>query len=299
MQASYSTQYRELWRRHWWWQSRHRLVMQTLKRVCAADRVPTDERALLDIGCAGGVAFDDFSSFGNIRGIEPDTRLVDFDSQWATSVDVTCFDSKYEPQCRPNVILMLDVLEHIEDDEAALESVQKLLVPGGTAILTVPSLPSLWSEHDEVNLHFRRYTKGVLRERLQAAGLEIRTLRYMFGWPLSLMYARRFLAKPGNSEYSVKVPPRPINAAFRWLTIVEESVCRTIGLWPLVGSSLVAVVTRSQEAGEPEASVASQKSLHEQTTHSDQTADREQAMQDEQAMLSELAGVAPSQDQVH
>jgi SAM-dependent methyltransferase len=293
MQASYSTQYRELWRRHWWWQSRHRLVMQTLKRVCAADGVPADERALLDIGCAGGVAFDDFSSFGNIRGIEPDTRLVDVDSPWATSVDITCFDSRYEPQRRPNIILMLDVLEHIEDDQAALESVHKLLVPGGTAILTVPALPSLWSEHDEVNLHFRRYTKGVLRERLQAAGLEIRTLRYMFGWPLGLMYARRFLAKSGKSEYSVKVPPGPINALFRCLTYVEENVCRTIGLWPFVGSSLIAVVTRSQEAGGPEARIANHESGNEHSTHGGQTTI------DEPATHNELAGVAPSQDQAH
>lgn len=299
MQASYSTQYRDLWRRHWWWQSRHRLVMQTLKRVCAADGIPTQERSLLDIGCAGGVAFDDFSSFGNIRGVEPDSRLVDFDSRWAASVDITCFDSKYEPRHRPNIILMLDVLEHIEDDAAALESVHTLLMPGGTAILTVPALPSLWSEHDEVNLHFRRYTKGVLRERLQAAGLEIRSLRYMFGWPLGLMYARRFLAKSGKSEYSVNVPPRPINAAFRFLTFVEENVCRMVGMWPFVGSSLVAIVTRSQAAGGPEVCVASQESLNRQAARRNHTTDHDRTTQDERATHDEFAGVTPSQDQAH
>lgn len=247
MQASYSEQYRDLWRRHWWWQSRHRFVMRTLMQVCQADGLSPDNRSLLDIGCAGGVAFDDFSTFGTIRGIEPDTRLIDVESRWASHVDVTYFDSEYKPERRLNVILMLDVLEHIEDDCAALDSVRELLVPGGTAILTVPALPSLWSEHDEVNLHFRRYTRRVLRERLLTAGFEFHTLRYLFGWPLPLMYVRRFAAKSGTNEYAVQVPSRLINTTFRTLAYLEDCVGRTISQWPFIGSSLVAVVRRPHE----------------------------------------------------
>ena len=254
MKASYSDQYRNLWHRHWWWQSRHRMVMQTLERICAIDGLSTDERSLLDIGCAGGVAFDDFSAFGHIRGIEPDTRLVDASSRWSASVDITYFDSGYQPECHPDVILMLDVLEHIEDDRAALENVRELLVPGGTAILTVPALPSLWSEHDEVNLHFRRYTRSELQKKLHAAGFEVETLRYMFGWSLGLMYVRRLLARSGKSEYAVQVPPRPVNAVFRLLTLFEESIGRTFHLWPLAGSSLVAIVRRPMQTESAELS---------------------------------------------
>jgi 2-polyprenyl-3-methyl-5-hydroxy-6-metoxy-1,4-benzoquinol methylase len=273
MKASYSDQYRNLWHQHWWWQSRHRMVTRALEQVCALDGLSTEDRSLLDVGCAGGVAFDAFSTFGNIRGIEPDTRLVDFDSPWAASVDVTYFDSDYEPVVRPNVILMLDVLEHIEDDDAALEHVHRLLSSGGTAILTVPALPSLWSEHDEVNLHFRRYTRGKLKQQLHAAGFEIESLRYMFGWPLGLMYARRLLAKSGRSEYAVQVPPWPINTVFRLLTLMEECVCNAIRLWPVVGSSLVAIVRRPNEMSGREAMANRTKELRlEEDTKLDELA---------------------------
>lgn len=248
MHTTYSAQYRELWSRHWWWQSRHQVVMRRLEQVCQSDgRMPHD-RELLDVGCAGGVAFDDFSRFGNVQGVEPDGRLIDRSSPWSAHIENASFDDGYEPESQFDVILMLDVLEHIEDDAGALARVFRLLRPGASAILTVPALPSLWSVHDEVNFHFRRYTRASLVRRFNAAGMEIAEVRYMFGWPLALMYLRRALSQSQPAQYRVSIPVTPLNAAMRFVSRCEEAVCSALRRGPLLGSSLLAIVRRPASA---------------------------------------------------
>ena len=244
MQQTYSNRYRELWSRHWWWRVRHRFVMSALEEVCDADTISGADRLLLDVGCAGGVAFDDFSRFGRMRGVEPDEQLIDPESRWTREIDVVRFDSNYHCQHRQHVIFMLDVLEHIEDDSAALSKAFELLRPNGTLILTVPALPSLWSDHDDVNHHFRRYTRASLLTRFRESGFEVSSCRYAFGWSLPLLYARRVVAQGRASAYVVGVPPRWINASFYLLSRMEQAVCRTFNCGPPAGSSLFVIARR-------------------------------------------------------
>lgn len=244
MQESYSSRYRELWSNHWWWRARHLSVMSALKTVCDSDGQSADGRVLLDIGCAGGVAFDEFSRFGQMRGIEPDQQLLDAESPWTAAIDVVMFDASYSSESPCNVILMLDVLEHIEDDAAALSKALELLTPNGSLILTVPALPSLWSAHDEANHHFRRYTRDVLLTRLRDAGFEVASCDYAFGWSLPLLYARRLVTRRGASDYSVSVPSRIINSMFYSLTRMEQVVCRAFHISPMAGSSLFVIARR-------------------------------------------------------
>lgn len=250
MQASYSDQYRDLWARHWWWQARHQVVMRKLAEVSRSEKRNRADLRLLDIGCAGGVAFDDFSQFGQVSGIEPDRRLIDPHSPWAAHIDECVFDNNYKADNQFDVILMLDVLEHIEDDAGALACVFELLRPGASAILTVPALPSLWSVHDEVNHHFRRYTRASLVNRLAAAGFEFAEVRYMFGWSLALMYLRRMLTSRNRQSYGVSVPPAVVNCSFSWMSRMEEFLCRTVHFRMPLGSSLLAIARRpTQNSG--------------------------------------------------
>jgi hypothetical protein len=87
MHEFYSQYYADLWRRHWWWQVRHEVVMHELSRMLppvSANAIPP---RILDIGCAGGVAFDDFSRFGDVRGIEPDAQLVNSTPHWRSRIE--------------------------------------------------------------------------------------------------------------------------------------------------------------------------------------------------------------------
>jgi 2-polyprenyl-3-methyl-5-hydroxy-6-metoxy-1,4-benzoquinol methylase len=246
MQESYSTIYADLWRRHWWWRVRHELVLRTVAHLFHRDETPPAGRTIFDIGCAGGVSFDDLSQYGKVYGLEPDPILVDACPQWRERIELTGFGPDYAPARQYDLVLMLDVLEHIEDDTAALGRLQHILKPGGRAILTVPALQTLWSVHDVMNRHYRRYNKTGLRRLLEASSLAVRDLQYFFIWPLGLMYLRKLLLgtkqQPGKS-YTVTVPAAPVNSLFAGLSRTEQRLMWLGVRWPL-GSSLLAVVER-------------------------------------------------------
>ena len=249
MQECYSGIYTDLWRRHWWWRVRHELVMRTVGQLLHEDDTPPSARNIFDIGCAGGVSFDDLSLYGEVYGLEPSPTLVDACPQWRERIELSGFGPDYSPSRQYDLVLMLDVLEHIEDDAAALGSLRQLLKPGGQAILTVPALQSLWSVHDVINLHYRRYDKGGLKHLIEDSGFAVRDLRYFFIWPLGLMYVRKLLLgtkqQPGKS-YTVPVPSTPINTLFASLSRAEQRLMRLGVRWP-IGSSLLAVVERPHE----------------------------------------------------
>ena len=249
MQESYSTLYADLWRRHWWWRVRHELVMRTVEQLFGGKEKPSPQRTIFDIGCAGGVSFDDLSQYGEVYGLEPDPTLVDACPQWRAYIELTGFGPEYAPSRQYDLVLMLDVLEHLEDDVTALGSLQHLLKPRGRAILTVPALQSLWSVHDVMNRHYRRYDKRGLQRLLEANGFAVHNLQYFFIWPLGLMYLRKLLLgtqqRPGKS-YTVTVPSAPVNRLFAGLSRTEQRLIQLGVRWPL-GSSLLAVVARPRE----------------------------------------------------
>jgi SAM-dependent methyltransferase len=250
VERSYSSQYRDLWRRHWWWVSRHRLVLEKVSALLPAAGPGRPAASLLDIGCAGGVAFDDLSRFGEVYGLEPDPLLYESAGRWRGRIEPAAFDGAYAPPRAYDLVLMLDVLEHIADDAAAVGNLYRLLRPGGHVLLTVPALPGLWSAHDEANHHYRRYRARGLRRLLAGAGFEVAELRYAYFWSLGLVYLRRWLARP-PAGYSVRIPPALVNAPCRWLSRLEEVLLRLVRRGPPLGSSLLALARKPLAADRP------------------------------------------------
>ena len=88
---------------------------------------------------------------------------------------------------QPDSCVCLNVLEHIEDDRLALESMAAILPPGGVIVLLVPAFPALYGEIDRKLGHFRRYTRKSLRALAESVGLEVARLNFMnsigfFAW---------------------------------------------------------------------------------------------------------------------
>jgi len=251
VQQTYAQQYRELWNQHWWWRARQRFVLDQIRRLHRTHSIGQ----VLDIGCGDGLLFDQMSKFGEVRGIEPDERLISPDGPWRSRIQIAPFGPDYASDRRFDLILMLDVLEHIEDHFGALRKVHSLLNVGGLVLLTVPALPKLWSAHDVANCHFRRYTRASMREALAAAGLESMSLQYFFGWTVLPMMMRR-LMNPGTpvngkngsagDSYSVRIPPAPVNRAMYWLSVLEQSLSPMGGV-PL-GTSILAIACRAGDS---------------------------------------------------
>lgn len=241
MQTAYAGNYRRLWEGHWWWQARRRFVLSWLNRLAA--RRPL--RRTLDVGCGDGLFFDELSRFGEVWGVEPDPSLVDPSGRWAGRIRLEPFGKGYRDERRYDLVLMLDALEHIEDDAAAAAAARELLLPGGFLFLTVPAMPRLWSVHDEANRHFRRYTRRGLTAVLEGAGLRVETARYYFGWPAPLMLARKLLpaGRAAAADYEVRPPSPPVNGALYAVSVAEQALTGCAGT-PL-GSSLFAVCRRT------------------------------------------------------
>ena len=239
MQVEYAQTYRTLWECHWWWRAREAYLLDHLERLHRRMR----ERPLriLDIGCGDGLFFERLSRFGRVEGLERNAALL-ADPRWRTRITVGTLGGDYAPGPVHDLVLMLDVLEHIDDDLAALRAVHGLLKPGGTLLLTVPALPWLWSRHDLVNEHHRRYERRRLAESLRASGFEVVAVRYFFAWTVGPLLVRRWLCPARGrqvaSDYAVSVPPAPLNRALTLLSRAEQVAGRFVR-WPL-GSSLMA-----------------------------------------------------------
>jgi hypothetical protein len=108
----------------------------------------------------------------------------------------------------------------VEDDRAELASAMAALAPGGKLVITVPANPSLWSDHDERNGHYRRYTEDSLRTLLTSAGLAPTLLTHINArlYPLACLHRKR----ASSSSAELRMPPAPINALFRHLFAGER-----------------------------------------------------------------------------
>ena len=239
MQAAYAQRYRTLWEHHWWWRSREAHVLATIGRLARSSRVGR----VLDIGCGDGLFFGALARFGEVDGLEPDEALLG-DPRWRSRIAIGRLGEGFRPGRTYDLVLMLDVLEHIEDDRAALESAYALTRPGGVLLLTVPALSWLWSRHDEANAHHRRYRPSGLREVLDGSGFAVESVRYFFAWTVVPMLLRRWLAPAGRgrADYDVAIPAPPINRALTAYSRAEHAVGRLFP-WP-IGSSLLAVARR-------------------------------------------------------
>ena len=236
MDSAYGREYHELYRRHWWWRSRERLILDRLHAL----RPSGDWGRILDVGCGDGLFFDELSRLGEVEGVEPDAGLVTPTGRWRGRIHVRPFDESFAPARRYGLILFLDVLEHMADPGAALRHAVSLLEPDGVVVVTVPASMRLWNSHDVLNRHFRRYERTELETLVRSAGLEVRGAAHAFHWAyfakrMVHLVERLFPAQPR----SPRVPLEPVNRALFVLTRLEQIALRGSRL-PF-GSSLVLV----------------------------------------------------------
>lgn len=175
MDESYVLKYPELEHAHFWWKVRRELISRIL-----SERVGLIGTRILDVGCGAGLTMRRLADAGAlVEGIEVDPA---FERASVVEPGVIRYGDilMLDIERRYDVVLMLDVLEHIEDEGAALARVIEILEPGGLFVLTVPAYQWLWSHHDEMNKHHRRYTARSVSRVLGQAGLQVERCGYLF-----------------------------------------------------------------------------------------------------------------------
>jgi 2-polyprenyl-3-methyl-5-hydroxy-6-metoxy-1,4-benzoquinol methylase len=241
MDSEYGRQYRALYERHWWWRAREAVILRTLRELLPSRRA--GKARILDVGCGDGLFFEKLAEFGDVEGVEADAALVS-DSPNRARITIGPFDARYQSGHRFRVILMLDVLEHLDDPVAALRHAGSLLEPDGILLATVPAFRALWTTHDAINQHRTRYTRRTLSAVAAAAGLRVSHMEYFFHWTFPAKMLQRGLERIVRPHPAPpRVPPAPINVALYTASRLEYALLRPLHL--AFGSSLLMVARRA------------------------------------------------------
>jgi SAM-dependent methyltransferase len=186
--------------RHYWHRARNRILWSKLQRTLLP------ESHVLDIGCGSGIVVDflrekGVTAFGADVGTpEPETAGVAphlFLGQDAFALDPALRD-------RIDVVLLMDVLEHLEHPEAFLGEIERAF-PNLRAIhVTVPARMEIWSNYDEYFKHFRRYTRAGVVEMAKRAGFDVPDIGYAFH---GLYMAARGMKLLARERWVQQTPP--------------------------------------------------------------------------------------------
>lgn len=206
---------------HWWFVARRYILMNLIKDYLQ----PSLANRILDLGCGAGLTLQSLSRFGRVFGVDASELAIHYSRKNSDGPLVLgSLDQglPFKPRTF-HLITMLDLLEHIEDDAAAMVSVGSLLEKGGLLVCTVPAFPSLWSRHDEVNRHLRRYYKAELVGKLTAAGFAIRKITYFNFFLFGPIWVRRQLnrwlttkAKRSDFTHLSRLPNACLRTLFQW-----------------------------------------------------------------------------------
>ena len=150
-----------------------------------------------------------------------------------------CYARLSDIQTRYDIIYTSNVLEHIEDDVAALRDLRALLKDGGALIVYVPAFQCLYSHLDADVGHYRRYGKRELRDKLSAAGFAIRRVQYSDSIGFLAWFMTRFQRHASDAHTSRRM------ALYDRLVYPLSRLCDAVGCRALFGKSLLAVATTS------------------------------------------------------
>lgn len=171
MEKGFEEKYHKIEKEHFWFKSRRNYIRKLLNSY------PKDA-TILDIGCSSGILLDELIQDGfaveNLYGVDISSIAIENCKKNGINNAYVMDAQNIQLNKKFDIVIASDCLEHIEDDESALKNWNNLLTNNGTIIIFVPAFMSLWSHHDKVNMHFRRYTLKELKNKMEHNGLEIK-----------------------------------------------------------------------------------------------------------------------------
>jgi SAM-dependent methyltransferase len=227
MQLDFYTEYSQIEDTHWWFRGRREIFTRIL-----APFEGTRQR-ILDIGFGTGAMLTFLSRYGSVVGMDMSVDAIRF-ARTRCDCPMLLGDITRIPldTASRDLVTAFDIVEHVDDDAAALRELARVCRPGGHVLLTVPAFQFLWGNQDIVSHHKRRYTLAEFGRGVRAAGFEPRCLSYfnaiLFPAVAAVRVARRLRGEPKGevkSDFGMTKPglvndtlTRVFAAEGRWLT---------------------------------------------------------------------------------
>jgi len=230
----------ELDDRHWWYRARRRILAALVRREVQ----PPVGAKILEIGCGSGHNLSMLAGFGHVDGLELDDEMRALsEKRLGRKIMRSPLPELNEVKDKSyDLIGAFDVIEHIDDDHAALAAIATKLKPGGKFMMTVPAHPWMWTAHDVANHHKRRYSKRALRALIDGSPMRLEKIGYFNSLLFPLAVADRAAAKlRGKDDGNVSLPPAPLNSALEAVFGAERYLVGRLPLPP--GLSLFAVAS--------------------------------------------------------
>jgi ubiquinone/menaquinone biosynthesis C-methylase UbiE len=198
---------------------------------------------VLDAGCGSGRTLDELARYGSTHGAELNPLGLAVARRRGHDVEHAPVERLPFPDASFDLVTCLDVIEHTDDDVAALRELRRVTRPGGQLVVSVPAHPRLWSRHDEVNGHRRRYTRRTLRAAAVAAGWHVQRMtgfNVAYLAPAALVRITRRETSEGTGS-ELELTPSSLDAVLELPLRAEAALVRR-GLDLPTGLSLVAVL---------------------------------------------------------
>ncbi|HLA56100.1 MAG TPA: class I SAM-dependent methyltransferase [Flavobacterium sp.] len=229
MEKDFEKKYHDVEKYHWWFKSRRNYILGLLKNA-------PKESKILDIGCSSGIFLNELENLGfkneNLFGIDISDKAIENCRQNGIQNAFVMDAQNITLSERFDIIVASDCLEHLQDDGKAIANWNALLKPGGKIYVFVPAFQSLWSNHDVVNMHFRRYTNPQLESRLKAENLNIVKSSYWNFFLFPPVYVFRKIAnafrKTPSAEGDIKIGNPAINGILLTLVTFENKLLKYV-----------------------------------------------------------------------
>ena len=225
----------------WWIAGRRTIFVDVLKSNCI-----DSDALIVDVGTSSGTNLRALreSNFRNHLGIELNFSVAKKSTALRQALILNGDAIRLPLKTNGvDVALATDVIEHIPDDRSALKEIHRILDDEGVALITVPAFKVLWSKHDELNGHLRRYRKRQLTALLQDCDFEVVHTWYFNQFSFFPALVMRLVGRGrGLGRQRANTPSRIDSALLRYF-VIEERFARRVP-FPF-GVSLAAICKKS------------------------------------------------------
>ena len=236
---------RQLQAEHWWFRGRRDI----LRSLIAAIKLPSASK-ILEAGCGSGGNIALLQEFGEVSAFELDeqARIACVqDTGIACQKGALPNDNPFADSRHYDLVVALDVIEHIREDVESIRSLAGCIAPGGALLITVPAYQWLFGIHDLTHHHKRRYNLRQINAVVLAAGLRVERSGYFNTLLSPLIFAARIWARIAHrdADNDLKMPRRGLNTALFRIFRSERRIAQT-GMFPF-GISAFVIARRRQE----------------------------------------------------